>query len=82
VGELAPFSVLERGKVRTITLRNLADLAQGGDGTSDNTSGFWVTDGGLNLEETREKAGKERSNGDVRVDELGHVVDDAVKKDQ
>jgi hypothetical protein len=76
VGELTSFSVLERGEVRTITLRNLADLAQGGDGTSDNTSGFWVSDGGLNLEETGEKAGKERTDGDVRVDELGHVVDD------
>ena len=82
VGELTSFSVLERGEVRTIALGNLADLAQGGDGTSDNTSGFWVTDGGLNLEETREKAWKERSDCDVRVDELGHVIDDAVKKDQ
>jgi hypothetical protein len=77
---LSFLSVLERGEVRSISFRNLADLAEGGDGLPNNTTGFGITDGLFNLDEARKEFRKEGANGDVRVDELGHVVNDTMRK--
>ena len=81
VGELLLGRDLEVGKVRAVlVVGDLADLAEGGDGAANDGAGLGITDRGLDLEETWEKLGDERAHGDVRVDELGHVVDDAKPK--
>jgi hypothetical protein len=71
---------LEGRKVRAITLGHLANLTEGSDGPVDNTASLGVTDSGLNLDEAREKLGNERPDSDVRVDKLGHVVNDTINR--
>lgn len=56
---------------------NLADLTEGVDGTVDDGTSLGITGSGLDLEQTREELGQEGTDGNLGVDELGHVVDDA-----
>ena len=79
VSELAELSLFERGKIRSIASGNFADLTEGGDGTANNTASLRVADGGLDLQQTRKELRQERTDGDRRVNKLGHVVDDAVE---
>jgi uncharacterized protein (DUF736 family) len=73
---LATFSNLERGEIGTITLRHLADLAKGDNGSGDNAASFGITNRGLDFDQARKKFGKEGSDCNMGVDKLGHVVDD------
>lgn len=78
VGELLLVSVVERVEVGAIAVGgDLANLTEGGDGSANDAASFGVTDGSLNLDQAREKLGNEGSDSDMRVDELGHVVNDA-----
>ena len=78
MSELLLVGVVDRRKVRAVAVgRHLADLAEGGDGAANNATGFRVADRLLNLDQARKKLGDEWSDGDMRIDELGHVINNA-----
>jgi hypothetical protein len=76
---LATLSNLERREIGTIAIRYLTDLTEGYDSPCDNTASFRITDRRLNFDQTGKKFGDERSNSDMGVDELGHIVDNTTK---
>jgi hypothetical protein len=53
--ELVGIGRLERRKVRSVTGWDFANLTESSDRAADNTARFRVTDGGLNLDETRKE---------------------------
>jgi hypothetical protein len=68
--------VLDGSEISTIALLgDLANLTKSGNSPGNNAASLGVTNGRLDLDETGKKLGDERSDGNVRVDELGHVVD-------
>jgi len=69
---------LERRKIGTVTLGHLANRTEGGNSPSNNSASFGITNSSLDLKETRKELGKERSDSYVRVDQLGHVVNNAI----
>ncbi len=75
-GEVRTLGDLERWEVGTVTLWDLSDITKGLDGTVNDTTSFWVSDGLGDLDETWEELGDERSDGVLVIDELGHVVSD------
>lgn len=75
LGKVLLIRHLERRKIRTITCRDVPDLAESGNSACDNTASLRITNSVLNLDETRKQLGNKGSDGDCR-NELGHVVDD------
>jgi hypothetical protein len=79
-GELFVIGKSESWKVRTIALsRDLADLTKSSNGLADDTTSFRVTNGSFDLDQAGKQLGDERSDRDVRVYKLGHIVDNAKK---
>ena len=78
MGELLLIGVVKGRKVRAIAVgRDLSDLAEGGNSTANDGAGFRVSNDTLDLDQAGEQLGNERSDGDMGIDELGHVIDDA-----
>lgn len=78
VTKLSPVCQFVRWQVRPIAFGDLSDLTQSCDGTANNTAGFWITDGLLNLEKAGKEFRQERPDNNRVVNKLGHVVHNAI----
>lgn len=65
---------LHGGKVGSVSLGEVSDVAEGLDRLDDDTTGLGVSNSLLDLDEAGEELGKEGADGVLVVDELGHVV--------
>ena len=65
VGKGSGFDGLDRRQVRAVRIcGDFTDLTEGGNGSTNNATGFRVTDRSLDLDQTREELGDERMDGD------------------
>jgi len=74
--ELTVVGVLKGGEIRCVSLGHLSNLTEGSDSSTDDATGFGITNGLLDLEKAGKELRKEGSDNDWGVDEFGHIVDD------